>query len=248
LGALAGVVDTGEDLGHCRDWRELEFDAAVVVTPPSTHYEIAKELLLAGKDVLVEKPMTLSVEEADDLIKTDRVLMVGHLLLYKSGVRKMLDCLDMIGDVQIINMRRAKYGTIRTDENVLWSFAPHDIAVLLKIISSPVAGVMSNSINLTGQDDDYHLHINFKNKAQAHIHVSWLWPEDERKTVIIGSKGALVYDENLNSLTINGQNIPFETNDALEEELQHFIDCVQGRLKPYTDGESGREVVRVLDT
>lgn len=249
LGVLAGVVDTDETLPYHRNFNELEFDAAVIATPPKTHYRIAKELLQDGKDVLVEKPMALSSEEADDLIKVtgNQILMVGHLTLYKPAVRKILEVLDLIGELQFINVRRAKYGTIRKDENVLWSFSPHDIAVLLKIINSPVKKVDWNCINLTGQEDDYHLHLTFENSVQAHIHVCWVWPEDERKTVIVGSGGGIVYDENLDRLIVNGQEIVFEKKDALEEELKHFLTCIKNRFTPFTDGKTGKDVVDVLN-
>src|SRR5690554_4189006 len=125
------------------DYRKLlnrhEIDAFVVATPAATHYRIAKEILKAKKDVLIEKPMTLSVFEAKELKeiadKNKRILMVGHLLLYKPAIHKINELItnNIIGDLSFIEMKRLKLGKIRSFENVLWSFAPHDLAVLMAL-------------------------------------------------------------------------------------------------------------------
>ncbi|MHB8307792.1 MAG: Gfo/Idh/MocA family oxidoreductase [Candidatus Desulforudaceae bacterium] len=243
-------------------------DAVVIATPAPTHYALAREALLAGKDVLVEKPMALSVREAQTLVATaaerTRVLMVGHLLLYKPAVQKLIACVreGLIGELRCVEMRRRKLGRVRKEENVLWSFAPHDIAVLLHLIEAPLANVTATGLVAVQPniEDDVHLHLHFANGVRAHLHVSWLWPEDERQTVVIGSKGTLTYDEHEDKLWrhdkgVNAdltvwdkgkQMVPVDRGDALEIEARHFLDCVQKRSAPLTGGRTGLEVVRVL--
>ncbi|NLP38065.1 MAG: Gfo/Idh/MocA family oxidoreductase, partial [Firmicutes bacterium] len=146
-------------------------DAFVVATPAHTHYQIAQEILLANKDVLLEKPMTLSVSEAKTLHKIAEknrgVLLVGHLLLYKPAIQKIKELIEnkILGDLLCIDMKRAKLGTIRNYENVLWSFAPHDLAVLLSLVKAKVT-----EINAVGQkllqaqrEDNIHLYLHFAN-------------------------------------------------------------------------------------
>jgi len=246
-------------------------DAFVVATPAHTHYQIAQEILLANKDVLLEKPMTLSVSEAKTLHKIAEknrgVLLVGHLLLYKPAIQKIKELIEnkILGDLLCIDMKRAKLGTIRNYENVLWSFAPHDLAVLLSLVKAKVT-----EINAVGQkllqaqrEDNIHLYLHFANNVHAHVHLSWLWPEDERKMIIIGTKGMLVYDENNDTIVLHRKGILQEENleifdngteefkftktDLLEKEILHFLDCIQTRSKPLTDAESGVAVIEILE-
>jgi UDP-2-acetamido-3-amino-2,3-dideoxy-glucuronate N-acetyltransferase len=283
LGALAAVVET--DAGRRAEiakqypgvsvyddpgpvLADAAVDAVVIATPAPTHYTLAREALLAGKDVLVEKPMTLSVREAEELVSTaadrDRVLMVGHLLLYKPAVQKLIACVrqGLIGELRCVEMRRRKLGRVRKEENVLWSFAPHDIAVLLHLVEAPPANIEATGLAAlqSGIEDDVRLNLAFASGVRAHLHVSWLWPEDERQTVVIGSKGALSYNEHEDKLWLYDKGIsddltvwdkgkremPVDQGDALETEVRHFLDCVQRRAAPLTDGKTGLEVVRVL--
>jgi len=283
LGVLAAVAETDPavrdritkqypGVAVYEDHRQLRddpgIDAVVVATPVPTHHSIAKEALLAGKDVLVEKPMALAVKEAEDLVAVaeaqQRVLMVGHLLLYKPAVQKMIQCVreGRIGDVRCIEMRRCKLGRVRSRENVLWSFAPHDIAVLLELVPAPVREITAAGLAALQPaiEDDVHAHLAFENGAQAHLHVSWLWPEDERKTVIIGTRGMITYDEHENRVWLHKkgahgdlstwdqgrEELPFEQKDALEEEARHFLQCIGDRATPLTSGRKGRDVVSVL--
>jgi len=248
--------------------RRSDIYAVVVATPASTHYEIVKNAIKAGKDVLVEKPIALTVDEALELVELakiyKRIILVGHLLLYKPAVKKMIECIcdRVIGDVYFIEMRRLKLGKIRSQENVLWSFAPHDVAVLLSLVNSPVVNVTA-----TGQsaiqsqiEDNVHIKLDFESKVKAHIHISWLWPKDERKTFIVGTNGMLVYDEHKDKLEIylkgaskdltiwdkGIEKLCFEKIDALENEVLHFLECVKSRSTPIADGRAGVEVVKVL--
>lgn len=283
IGALAAVADASEGLlekvreqypgirvtsSYTDIINDNCVDAVVIATPAQTHFTIAKEALKSGKHVLVEKPMTLSVNEAEELIniayKNKRVLMVGHLLLYKQAVQKIIDLVDKgyIGNVQLVEMRRLKMGKVRSQENVLWSFAPHDIAILLSLIKEPVKSVSVSGLTAIQPniEDNLHLHITFTNKAKAHIHASWLWPENERKTVIIGTDGMITYDEYSNKVWFHKKGInkdlsirdegveelSFGVEDILEHEAKHFVNCILMDINPLTDGKKGKEVIEIL--
>lgn len=240
----------------------------VIATPAPTHCQLAKAALLAGKDVLIEKPMTLSTKEAEELTalaeKEQRVLMVGHLLLYKAQVAKMVETVKQgtIGTVKFVELRRTKLGKVRSQENVMWSFSPHDVAVLLALVDSSVQKVSAVGLNMIQQNvaDDVRLTVEFASGAQALVHASWIWPEDERKTVVIGTEGMLVYDEHENkvwlhrkqvqpdlSITDKGrEELSVDNRDALMSEAAHFLECIQTRQTPLTDGRQGIEVTKVL--
>jgi UDP-2-acetamido-3-amino-2,3-dideoxy-glucuronate N-acetyltransferase len=285
LGVLAGLADPQlsilkkfesvyPNIKVTADFNDLlndpDINGIVVATPAFTHYEITKHALRADKDVLVEKPMTLNVAEAVELEEiassAKRILMVGHLLLYKPSIQKMIEFVrtKVIGDVYFIEMHRLKLGKIRDQENVLWSFAPHDVAVLLSLVGANVVNV-----NAVGQaaiqsqvEDNVYLYLCFDNNVKAHIHISWLWPQDQRRTIVVGSKGMMVYDEIEDNLRIYRQGVndnlaiwnegmeelTFETPDILEREALHFLECIENRSVPMTDGNSGIDVVKVLVT
>lgn len=283
LGLLAAIADANEQLcqkfsGHFAGvdvygkhediFNRPDIDGVVIATPAPTHYELAKAALLADKDVLLEKPMTLSVGDAQELtdIAEDRkkVLMVGHILLYKPAVQKIIQCVQdgLVGDLKYIEMRRLKLGKVRSQENVLWSFSPHDIALLLSIMREPVKKISAEGMAFIqpAVEDDVNIHMVFQSGVKAHIHASWVWPEDERKTIIIGSHGMIYYDENENRVWLHSKGIdrdlrviddgrmelPVESKDALESEAIHFIDCINRRLPPFTDGRKGVDVIKVL--
>jgi predicted dehydrogenase len=240
----------------------------VVATPAKTHYAIAMQALQAGRDVLVEKPMTLSVAEAADLVdfaaKKERVLMVGHLLLYRPSICKLCEIVKSgrIGNVFKVEMRRRKLGKVRVHENVLWSFGPHDVAVLLAMIEREVTRVWSVGSAFLQQkvEDEASMHLSFGDSVKAELHFSWLWPIDERKCIVVGSQGMITYDEITDSILVydkrvNGdltvhsgdfEKISVETTDALETQDQHFLDCIKTRQRPRTDGQQGVDVVRCL--
>jgi len=283
LGVLAAVAELDETLRNrvrqqypnvptYSDYKEIlslkNINAVVIATPVASHFSIAKEALLTGKDVFIEKPMTMDIVEAEELIQIaaehKRILMVGHLLIYKPAVQRILECIreNHIGEILLIEQRRLKLGKVRDHENVLWSFAPHDIAVLLEIVKSPVEHIYVNgqaSIQ-SHIEDDTHLHLKFSNGVAAHVHSSWIWPVDERKTIIVGSKGMILYDENENKITLHRKGVKPDLNlwdegkeeliyaseDALEIQAGHFIYCIRERLTPITNGNKGLEVVRIL--
>lgn len=283
LGALAWVVD--QDIA-LRDKVEIKYPGVrvtgklqemltddevagiVVATPAQTHYAIAVAALEAGKDVLVEKPMTLSVAEAQALVnlaeKKQRILMVGHLLLYRPAIQSICDLVrsERIGKVFKVEMRRRKLGKVRAHENVIWSFGPHDVAVLLSIIDSEVseAWAVGNAFLQQGIEDEASMHLSFVDGTKAELHFSWMWPIDERKCIIIGSEGMITYDELEDSIWVHdkkvnpdltlqsgsAEKITVASADALKTQDQHFLACIQTRQTPITDGRQGVRVVRCL--
>lgn len=248
-----------------------DISAVTIATPAATHHRIAQEWLLAGRDVFVEKPMTLTAAEAEDLVtiaeKHGRILMVGHLLLYKPAVQFIRDYLaaGSLGKVFTLHQERVKLGKARIVENALWSLGVHDVAALLYI-----AGEAPEKVSFSGHrglqagiEDDTYLHMTFADGRIAHLHNSWLWPEDRRGLKVIGERGMLLYDEKAESVTLVKKRIDDQLNNvdegsellfeapkdfqALTVEMQHFMDCVQSRQTPRSCGRNGLEVVRVLE-
>lgn len=187
-------------------------DAVSIATPVSTHFKIAKEALLAGKHVLVEKPMTTSSKEAEELIETARnskkVLMVGHTFEYSGAVNKIKDIINSgeIGDIYYFDSNRVNLGLFQKDINVAWDLAPHDISIMLYVMNLKplqVSAFGKAYINKNIEDILY-IFLNFPKNIIAHIHVSWLAPVKYRRTVIGGSKKMVVYDdvENIEKIKI----------------------------------------------
>ncbi|NNE92142.1 MAG: Gfo/Idh/MocA family oxidoreductase [Verrucomicrobiales bacterium] len=285
LGALAcvaeassslrnGLAETYPDVELLEDYAPLlasdEIDAVAIATPVPTHHAIAMEFLDAGKDVFVEKPMTLTAREAEQLVETadanGRVLMVGHLLIYQPAIAKIKELLDegTIGEVYTFHQVRRKLGRARAVENALWSLGVHDVAVLHHLVGeAPEKVVASGHCGLQPSvEDDVYLHLDFPSGIKAHLHNSWLWPENERRLTIVGSSGIVVYDEVAQTVTRlkksitpdslenrdEGEEIVFEgAAQPLEIELTHFLDCLEKRKTPRSSGQSGLEVIRILE-
>lgn len=265
-------------------------DAAAVAADPAVrgvvvsasavhHYALARTMLEAGKDVFVEKPLTLEVEHAETLVRIARekkaILMVGHLLLYHPAVAYMKDFAagGGLGDILYIYSQRVNLGKVRRDENALWSFAPHDLSVILHLIDAePVDVVARGSAFLQGRVEDVvFVDLRFPDGRLAHVHVSWLDPHKLRKFTVVGSQKMVVFDDMEASekirvydkgvdragqvvsygdaLTVRSGDIlipKISLQEPLRLECQHFVDCIRERRKPLTDGESGLRVVKVL--
>ena len=282
LGALAGVAEAEpRTRGELRDaypgvpvWPSLEealdhADGLVVATPAPTHAELAARALRGGLGVLVEKPMTLEAGDAQMLVEEagarNQVLMVGHLLLYQPAVRELKRLLDAgaVGRVLRIHQVRTNHGRVRSTENVLWSLAPHDLAVLLYLMGDlPVrVGASGAAFLQPGIHDDVHLELAFSAGRSAHIHVAWYWPERERGLRVLGDRGMLVHDERDQTLTLHrkhlgGRLAPRDEGSAqvfqgggepLRLEVQHFLHCLATGGTPLSDGRSGLDVIRVLE-
>lgn len=269
-GSLAETYPSLTILGNVEALLETDIPAVCIAAPAPLHYKLAKAALESGKDVFVEKPMTLSVTDSLDLVHVargrDRVLMVGHLLLYQPAIQWIREtlCSGRIGVVKSIHQRRLGLGKAREVENVLWSLGVHDVAVALYL-----TGSAPESIQVTGQrviqsgiEDDVHLHMTFPGGVCSHLHCSWLWPDRERGMTIVGSEGMLVYNELEQTITLhrksigadlknvdNGSEVVYQgSGEPLKLELTHFLECVDQRKTPISDGESGVDVVRVLET
>jgi len=283
IGALAGVAESSESLRRMlaafdpglqlypdyRDALQTDIPAVVIATPAHTHYAIAKDAILAGKDVFVEKPLTLSVSEAESLVALaeahQRILMVGHLLLYQPAIQAMKQLIGQgaIGQLKTLHQERKKLGRVRAVENVLWSFGVHDIAVFLYL-----TGSNPGKIDAVGQriiqpdiEDDVQLHLEFDANIQAHLHTSWIWPEVRRQLTAVGTDGMLVYDEMSQVLTLHRKGIRPDLSNweegseivmkgaeqPLKLECEHFLACIRERKKPISDGKNGIEVIRVLE-
>lgn len=243
--------------------------AVVIATPVTTHYALARQALEAGKDVFVEKLLTLSAAEAAELVelarRRGRILMVGHLLLYQPAIRWLKERLaaGLVGRVLGLHQERLNLGRVRSAENVLWSFGVHDLAVLLHLVGAPPRRVQATGQRALqpGIDDDVYVHLEFPDGVHAHLHVSWLWPEKRRRLTVVGSEAMVVYDELTQTVTLHrkyvkpglehvdeGSEVVFRGDgEPLRLECEHFLEAVRTRRPPVTDGRSGLEVLRVLE-
>ena len=288
LGALAGVAEMSPDLragvainfpevplyNDLQAALETDVDAIVLATPAPSHYKLALQALQAGKDVFVEKPMTLKTSEARHLAEyadsQNRILMVGHLLLYQPAIAWMRDYLatGKAGKVFHVATQRVKLGKVRREENVWWSFAPHDVSVILDLLSNSSGNLKLQSVKATGHAmlqsgiaDHVHVDLQFADGQTAHVHTSWYYPLSQRSTVVLAEKQMLVYDEVAQTVTIHNKTIDAELNnqdhgseiveiaaaEPLKIECQHFLDCIATRQRPRSDGWNGVAVVEVLE-
>jgi UDP-2-acetamido-3-amino-2,3-dideoxy-glucuronate N-acetyltransferase len=277
LGALRMVCD-GNPLveANVRDYSEvladLGIDAVVLATPAALHFEMAKRALEAGKDVFVEKPLALAVEEGAELAelaaRNRRILMVGHILQYHPAVRKLKELIDSgsLGRIEYLYSNRLNMGKIRTGENILWSFAPHDISVVLGLLGEEPESVTCEGGNYLSQRvaDVTVSQFSFASGVRAHMFVSWLHPFKEQRLVVIGSEKMAVFDDNASdklvlyphrvewkervptALKADAEPVSLEDEEPLRNECRHFLDCMVSRRNPLTDGREGLRVLRVL--
>jgi predicted dehydrogenase len=183
--------------------RDPRVDAVALVTPAPLHYEMARSGLLAGKHVYVEKPITLTVRDAEDLVRTaarqNRKLMVGHLLEYHPAVAMMKEQVDggRLGDIYYLYCQRLNLGVVRQSENAFWSLAAHDISVVLYLFGEEPDRVTASGAWFLqeGIEDVVFANLHFADGRIAQIHVSWLDPHKERKMVVVGSRKMLVFDD-----------------------------------------------------
>ena len=284
LDALAGVVEVNPDLRikveasypgvttytRYQDALETDSSAIVLATPPRLHYEMAIAALKAGKDVFVEKPMTLYASEAKALAQYaeqhGQILMVGHLLLYQPAITWVRNYLDSgkAGKVLHIATQRAKLGRVRRTENVWWSFAPHDVSVILDLLGNPAIDQVQAQGHAMLQpeiEDNVHVNLKFLGGQTAHLHCSWYWPLLQRSTTVITEHQMLVYDEAAQQVTIYKKRVNDQlqnldqgsrlvdvvAEEPLKIECEHFLHCLQTRKRPRSDGWNGVAVVEVLE-
>ena len=266
-----------ERVRFCRDFREVLADpsitAVALATPAVTHYEMAKAALEAGKDVLVEKPLAIDVTHGAALVELaqakGRILMVGHILRYHPAILKLQELIagGALGKINYLYSNRLNIGKIRTEENILWSFAPHDISVMLALLNEMPARVSCQGGAYLNRDvSDVTLsHFDFPSGVQAHIFVSWLHPVKEQRLVVVGSEKMAVFDDTSEhklvlyphkvewknrvptAVKADGEVIVLDDREPLRAECQHFLDCVASRTPAVSDGAEGLRVLRVLD-
>lgn len=253
--------------------RDPAIKAVAIATPAESHAVAVRESLLAGKDVFVEKPLCLSVRDGEELValarKQRRVLMVGHLLWYHPAILKLKELIGAgeLGRIQYIYSNRLNLGKIRREENILWSFAPHDISVILGLLNEMPDGVRAQGGNyLHEQIADVTISLlSFPSGVKAHIFVSWLHPFKEQKLVVVGERKMAVFDDLekkdklllyphsidwKNNIPIankaDAQPVELDTEEPLRSECRHFLERVADRMRPRTDGEEGLRVLSVL--
>jgi predicted dehydrogenase len=246
-------------------------EGVVIATPAETHFDLTAQALEAGKDVLVEKPLALTYEQGDRLVRLarerERILMVGHVLEYHPAVVRLVELVQAgeVGKVHYIYSNRLSLGKVRREENILWSFAPHDVAVILRLMDSmPFQVAACGGSYLQANIADVTVtNLLFDNGVRAHIHVSWLHPFKEQRLVIIGSRKMASFDDVAKKLVLydqrvdikegqpvpvkgSGEEVSFSVDEPLRLECQAFLDARATRRPPKTDGESGLRVLKVL--
>lgn len=287
LGALAVICDSNQgveaacggaykDVKFCREYAEVLADqtvaAVALATPAAMHYQMARAALEAGKHVFVEKPLAIDVREGEALVRLGevrgRVLMVGHILRYHPAIIKLQELIQSgsLGKIQYLYSNRLNIGKIRTEENILWSFAPHDISVMLALLNenpSKISCQGGGYLNPSVYDVTLS-QFAFPSGVQGHIFVSWLHPVKEQKLVVVGSEKMAVFDDTIEeklmlyahrvewknriptAIKAKGEVVPIEAQEPLKAECQHFVDCVSSGRSPLTDGQEGLRVLNVL--
>lgn len=255
---------------------EPSIDGVSLASPAGLHYAQAKAALEAGKHVYVEKPLALDIAEAEELCALaaarGRVLMVGHLLHYHPvylALREMVEAGEL-GRLHHIYSNRLSLGKFRTEENVLWSFAPHDISMILGLTGEePDAVSAQGTVAFTpGIADLVSAQMRFPGGTRAHVLVSWMHPFKEQRLVVIGDKGMAVFEDNQpswedkllfyphridrsgpvpNPAKADAQRVAVAKAEPLKEECRHFLTSIELGASPRTDGREGLAVLRVLD-
>ena len=254
-----------------------DLEAVALATPGATHADLAVRVLEAGKHCFVEKPLALSVADAERTVDAardaGRVLMVGHLLEYHPGVLRLKEIATSgeLGDIHYIYSNRLNLGQLRADENALWSLGAHDLSVVLTLAGEEphVVEARGESYMQRGIEDVVFCFLRFPSGLSAHLHLSWLDPHKERRFTVVGSRRmatfddmelerkVTVYDKGFDERSGSyGEYItrtgdiwsPRVTNtEPLRVECEHFVACVREGATPRSDGESGVRVVRVLE-
>jgi len=254
--------------------KDQKVEGMIISTPVSTHYSFAKEALLSDKDVFVEKPLALSYKEGEELVllaeDKKKILMVGHVLEYHPAVIKLKKLISdgELGKINYIYSNRLNLGKFRTEENILWSFAPHDISVILTLLEEMPEEIIAHGGNYLSPNitDITITSMSFSSGVKAHIFVSWLHPYKEQKLVVIGDKKMAMFDDinKKNKLFLYEHKVEWiermpiprpeeaipvkiENKEPLKSECKHFIECLISRKTPKTDGYTGLRVLNILE-
>lgn len=290
LGALGAICDRSPavleklhaEYPHVKAYADFEevlkddsLTGVVIATPAGTHHGLAMNAMRAGKNVFVEKPLALSSAEAEDLAKAadalGRVLMVGHILEYHPAYEALVDLIHRgeLGEVKHVRSSRLSLGKLRHEEDVLWSFAPHDVSLILGILEEEPKEVFAfgHAILQAEIADQVHVDMRFASGVTAHIHVSWLEPQKLHQLVVIGSKKMAIFEDSRTegklrlfdrgfdhgdghwSLRRGDESVvEFPAGEPMKRECQHFLDCIASGARPKSDGWDGVRVLRVLET
>ncbi len=251
---------------------DARVDAVAIATPAGTHADLAKRVLAAGKDVFVEKPLALTLEEGRSVVeaadRAARILMVGHILHYHPAVKALRHLIARgdLGKLQYVYSSRLNIGKVRREENILWSFAPHDLSALLYLVGQEPDVVQANGGTYLqqGVPDVTLTTFAFPGGVRGHVFVSWLHPFKEQKLVVVGSRKMAVFDDLAKDKLLlyphevdwieqipvahraEAAVVPLEMEEPLAAECRHFLDCVARRTTPQTDGQEALRVLRVL--
>ncbi|MDY6863562.1 MAG: Gfo/Idh/MocA family oxidoreductase [Thermodesulfobacteriota bacterium] len=287
LGVLHTICDLNRDLGskYNAQYPDIKFtdsfnkvlndsqvNAVVIATPASFHGQMVREALYAEKHVLVEKPIALKLEDGKDLValamRKGVVLMVGHILQYHPAIEKLIEIINKgeLGKIQYIYSNRLNIGKIRFEENILWSFAPHDISIILSLLNeTPKTVCATGGSYLQHQIPDVTVTtMDFRSGVKAHIFVSWLHPFKEQKLVVVGDKKMAVFDDISKeklflyphriewveripvACKAEAEIINIKMEEPLKAECKHFLQCTENNEKPKTDGGEGLRVLQIL--
>lgn len=291
IGALHTLCDASDEIlssygpdyaqvKRCKSLDEVLADRAIakvaIAAPAHLHFQMAQAALLADKDVYVEKPLCLDLAQGQQLVELaanrNRILMVGHLLQYHPCVMEIQRLVSSgeLGRLQYITSNRLNLGKIRQEENALWSFAPHDISVILSLVGGRLpqeVRCVGGSYLTEGVADTTLTTFKFEAGVRAHVYVTWLNPFKEQKLTVVGSQGMVVFDDtrpwaeklliHRNYLTwtdgrsptpnkVTGEYLAVPEQEPLKQECLHFIECCQTRQKPRTDSAEGLRVLQVL--
>ncbi len=287
LGSLAAVCDPNTELSSnyanlykVNDYsfeeilNENDIKGIVIAAPVPLHASLGIKAMNAGKHVYIEKPLAMNIIEAENLITASKdnnvQLMVGHLLQYHPVFIELLKLINLneLGNLHYLYSNRLSFGKIRSEEDVIWSFAPHDISMILSVLNDDIKFVSCESSSSLQKNiaDSAIIHMESKSGLNAHISVSWIHPYKEQKLVVIGEFATAVFDDtkpwdeklalynheidtfskppSLNQSEI--QYIKVTQSEPLKNECQHFIDVVDGKSKPRTDGVEGLKVLKIL--
>lgn len=287
LDVLASICDPNSDLASklaqefsvsARSFEDIiadpEIEGIVLAVPAPLHANLAIQSMNAGKHVYVEKPLAMNELEARQMIDTSKDnnvnLMVGHLLQYHPifiALRSLVESGEL-GVLSYIYSNRLSFGKVRSEEDVIWSFAPHDISMILSLtgVSPNLVRTDATSILQRGIVDTATIHMNFPSDLKAHISVSWLHPYKEQKLVVIGSSAMAVFDDTKpwkeklaiyrHTIDLSGElknmkkseveYLDIAQSEPLRDECQHFIDVIEKQVYPLTDGKEGLSVLKVL--
>ena len=287
LNSLSGVVEVDDKklksrlnkYPNVQGYKNIEdalledYDGFIIATPAKLILKLQKKSLNLGRNSLIEKPLTLSIEEAEELVylteENNVNVMVGHVLLFHPAIikiKKMIENGD-IGNLQYIYSNRLNLGKVRTEENVFWSLAPHDLAIFQYFTNSMPINIQAKGSTFLqkGIPDSTLTQLEYKNGVKGHIFVSWLHPFKEHRLVVIGSEAMISFEDSLDDKPLKFYSkkfdinygvpekvdgpvelIPYEKRKPLEIELEYFLNFLMKKKPKISNIHNGLQVVRVL--